>query len=64
MTLLGRQLSLLEKERKNSGEIEMDERDKKYPEPPAYYKQFAQGTDAMEPPDLSRLSKKDYFILY
>ena len=55
---------MLEKERKNSGEIEMDERDKKYPEPPAYYKQFAQSSDAMEPPDLSRLSKKDYFILY
>ena len=43
---------------------EVDERDKKYPEPPAYYKQFSNGRHALSPPDLSILAQKDYFILY
>ena len=43
---------------------EADERDKKFPEPPAFYTSFASGPDALPPPDLARLAKKDYFLLY
>ena len=44
--------------------LNMDERDKKYPPPPSYYQDFASGSDAKSPPDLAKLSQKDYFILY
>ena len=41
-----------------------DERDKKFGPPPAYFKHFLLSKDAMAPPDLENLLKKDYIILY
>ena len=43
---------------------EEDERDKKFAAPPTYYKKFLVSHEAMAPPDLDSLQKKDYFILY
>ena len=42
---------------------ELDEKEKKYPAPPSYYKDFTQ-PNSKSAPDLAKLSKKDYFILY
>jgi len=43
---------------------EEEEKNQKFAPPPAYYKQFEQTSEAMAPPDLATLAKKDYFILY
>ena len=48
----------------NEDQEEVDERDKKFPEPPAFYKHFTNGPTDMEPPDLSILAKRDYIVLY
>jgi hypothetical protein len=49
---------------KQDSDSEEDERDKKFAPPPAYFKKFFFSPDAMAPPDLESLLKKDYSILY
>ena len=56
--------SLIERQKNEDDQEEVDQRDKKFPEPPSFYKNFVTGSDAYEPPDLARLAKKDYFLLY
>ena len=52
---------------KRKSHIDLDEpvseKDKKFPPPPSYFKDFTTAY-AKSPPDLTKLSKKDYFILY
>ena len=42
---------------------DLDEKEKKFPAPPSYFKEFSQ-PNSKAAPDLAKLSKKDYFILY
>ena len=37
--------------------------DEKFPLPPAYYTEF-ESKQSMEPPDLSKISQKNYFIFF
>ena len=53
-----------QQDKQEGSDSEEDERDKKFAPPPAYFKKFFFSSDAMAPPDLESLLKKDYSILY